>query len=97
METNFYAKIDTINETSYDTYTCSVVTEDNERLTCRIPKEHTFKQNAVYHFEVEPIMFKERQQYMVIFHGRLHHHLCGWLPLIYYQTVHSQALACYKP
>jgi len=65
METNFYAKVDTINETTYDTHTCSVVTEKNVRLTCRIPKEHSFKQNAVYNFEVEPIMFKERQQYLV--------------------------------
>ena len=65
MENNFYAKVDTINETTYDTHTCSVVTENNERITCRIPKEHTFKQNAVYNFEVEPIIFKERQQYLV--------------------------------
>ena len=65
MEHNFYAKIDTINETTYDTHTCSVITESNERLTCRIPKDHNFKQNAVYHFVVEPIEFKERQQYLV--------------------------------
>ena len=65
MENSFYAKVDTINETTYDTHTCSVITEKNERITCRIPKEHSFKQNAVYHFEVEPIIFKERQQYLV--------------------------------
>jgi 3'-5' exoribonuclease len=65
METNFYAKIDSINETTYETDTCSVITENNERITCRFPKDIVFIQNAVYNFEVEPITFKERQQYLV--------------------------------
>lgn len=65
MKNNFYAKVDTINDTTYDTLTVSVNTDENERLTLRISKEEALTINAVYNFEVEPIIFKERQQYLV--------------------------------
>lgn len=65
MEHNFYAKVDSINDTTYDTLTCSVITESNERLTCRISKELILNKNAVYYFEVEPIIFKEKEQFLV--------------------------------
>lgn len=61
----FYAKIDSINETSYDTNTLSVITEKNERITCRIDKEKTVKWNSVYYMETEKIIFKEREQYLI--------------------------------
>ena len=65
MNNNFYAKVDSINDTTYDTFTVSVISDDNQRLTLRVDKENTLTVNAVYNFNVEPIMFKERQQYLV--------------------------------
>lgn len=61
----FYAKVDSINDTTYDTFTLSVITEKQERLTCRLSKEEKVNLNTVYHFETEPIIFKEREQYLI--------------------------------
>ncbi len=60
-----WAKIDTINETSYDTNTLSVITKDNERLTCRIDEESDVKTGEIYRFDVEKIIFKEREQFLI--------------------------------
>lgn len=65
MNNNFYAKIDSVNDTTYDTFTVSVLTDTGERITLRITKDSDLQMNAVYNFEVEPIIFKERQQYLV--------------------------------
>lgn len=66
MEENaFYAKVDSINETTYETNTLSVYTKDKERLTLRIDENAKLNLNAVYHFEVEPIEFKEKMQLLV--------------------------------
>jgi 3'-5' exoribonuclease len=65
MDNIFYAKVDSINDTTYDTFTVSVLTETNERITIRVNKEETILINAIYHFDTEPIIFKERQQYLV--------------------------------
>jgi 3'-5' exoribonuclease len=62
---SFYGKVDTVNETTYDTYTLSVINENNERMTVRIDKDKTITVNAVYYFTVEPIMFKEKEQFLV--------------------------------
>jgi len=62
MSLSFYAKIDSINETTYDTYTLSVIKEDKERITLRIDKEAKIIQNMVYFFETEEIEFKEKMQ-----------------------------------
>ena len=70
----FYAKVDTINDTTYDTFTVSAITEKQERFTLRVSKEIKLDLNAVYKFEVEPIIFKERQQYLV--HGNTHIDQC---------------------
>ena len=64
MDNIFYAKVDSINDTTYDTFTVSVLTETNERITIRVNKEETILINAIYHFDTEPIIFKERQQYL---------------------------------
>lgn len=61
----FFAKVDSINETTYDTYTLSVLNEKNERKTLRIDKNEKVDLNAVYEFEVEEIEFKERIQFLV--------------------------------
>lgn len=68
MENNlkFYAKIDTINETTYDTFTLSVITENQERVTLRIDKKEKVTLNAVYYFETKDIEFKEKIQKLVL-------------------------------
>jgi 3'-5' exoribonuclease len=61
----FFAKVDSINETTYDTNTLSVLTKDKERITIRIDENEKLNLNAVYYFEVKQIEFKEKLQYLV--------------------------------
>jgi len=60
-----FAKVDTINETTYDTNTMSVLDKDNVRHTLRIHEDVILEMNQVYLFTLEAITFKEREQYMV--------------------------------
>ncbi len=62
MEQSFYAKIETINNTTYDTNTLRVLGEDKEGYTLRIDENSKLKLNGVYHFECKPIIFKEKEQ-----------------------------------
>ncbi|MFH5881978.1 HD domain-containing protein [Liberiplasma polymorphum] len=62
---NFYAKVDTINQTSYETNTMSVLDESGERLTLRIDENELLQIGDVYYFETEPIIFKEKEQRLV--------------------------------
>lgn len=64
-EKAFFAKVDSINETTYDTNTLSVITKDKERITLRIDEKEKLNLNAVYYFEVKQIEFKEKLQYLV--------------------------------
>lgn len=68
---NFYAKVDSINDTTYDTYTLSVINEKMERITCRLSKDQTVQTNAVYYFETEEIIFKEREQLLILKHAHI--------------------------
>lgn len=66
METfKLYAKVDSINETTYETNTMSVLDKDNVRHTLRINENEVLEMNQVYMFILEPIVFKERDQYLV--------------------------------
>lgn len=65
MENTFFAKVDSINETSYDTFTICVTTEALERLTIRIDKNEKLDLNAVYEFFTTEIEFKEKMQQLV--------------------------------
>lgn len=60
--TTFYAKIETINTTTYDTNTIRVTAEDKEGYTLRIHENEDVVAGAVYFFESEPIVFKEKEQ-----------------------------------
>jgi len=64
--TEFYAKIETINNTTYDTNTMRVLSEDKEGLTLRIHEDEKVNLNSIYHFECKPIIFKEKEQLEVI-------------------------------
>ena len=70
MET-FWALIDTYNETTYDTNTISVLLQDETRKTLRIDETIDLIVGDIYKFTVEPIVFKERDQYLVKSHIHL--------------------------
>lgn len=61
-----FAKIETINQTTYDTNTIRVIGEDNIGYTLRISKDSEIQVNAVYQFDVEPIVFKDKEQFLVL-------------------------------
>lgn len=61
----FFGKVETINATTYDTNTVRVLREDNEGVTIRIHEDEVLKVSAVYEFKVEPIVFKEKDQFLV--------------------------------
>jgi len=65
LENEFYAKVISNNETSYDTNTVSVLTEGNTRLTMRIKKDEKLQLNGVFYFEVEEIIFNENPQFLI--------------------------------
>lgn len=66
MEQTFYARIETINNTTYDTNTLRVLGEDNEGYTLRLHENEKVTLNAVYEFVCKPIVFKDREQLEVI-------------------------------
>ncbi len=66
MEQSFYAKVETINQTTYETNTLRVLTENKEGCTLRIDENEKVLLNGVYYFEVEEIIFKEKEQLQVV-------------------------------
>ncbi len=62
---NFFAKVVSNNETTYETNTVSVLTEKQERVTLRIDKAIKLQLNAVYYFETTAIVFNEKAQFLV--------------------------------
>ena len=66
MEQSFYAKLETINNTTYETNTLRVLKEDKEGSTLRINENEHLNLGAVYHFECQPIIFKEKEQLEVL-------------------------------
>ncbi len=64
----FYAKVDSYNQTTYETNTLSVLLKDSTRLTLRIDENADVKEGEVYQFECEPIEFKGREQFLVKSH-----------------------------
>lgn len=58
----FFAKVESVNGTTYETNTLRVLTENKEGLTIRINNEEKVLLNSVYEFTCEPIVFKEKDQ-----------------------------------
>ncbi|MFK5883770.1 MAG: HD domain-containing protein [Candidatus Izemoplasma sp.] len=67
----FYAKVDTINETTYDALTLSVINESQERITLRIDNKETVTLNAIYYFETKEIEYKEKTQRLITLHKEI--------------------------
>ena len=66
MEQSFYAKLETINNTTYDTNTLRVLGEDKEGYTLRVDENEKLTVGAVYEFKCKPIIFKEKEQLEVL-------------------------------
>ncbi len=62
---NFYAKVETINNSTYDTYSIVAITLDNERYVLRAKKEEIINVNKVYYFETTGIEFKDRVHLLI--------------------------------
>lgn len=71
MEQTFYARVETINSTSYDTNTIRVLKEDKAGETLRIDENEKLKLNAIYEFTCTPIVFKEKDQLEVITYSHI--------------------------
>lgn len=71
MEQTFYARVETINSTTYDSNTLRVLKEDKEGATLRIHEDEVLKLNAVYEFTCQPIIFKEKEQLEVLSYSHI--------------------------
>lgn len=57
---NFYGKLEQINNSTYDTFACNVISEEGEVLVVRIKEGEEVSLNKIYYFETEAINFKEK-------------------------------------
>ncbi len=57
---NFFGKVLQINDSTYETYPINVLTEKNEAVIVRIPKDDIVSLNKIYYFETETVQFKEK-------------------------------------
>lgn len=61
-----WAQVETINSSTYDTDSITVLNEAKERTTLRIEKDPVFQLMNLYFFELEPIEFKEKPSFQVL-------------------------------
>lgn len=61
-----WAQVETINSSTYDTDSITVLNEAKERTTLRIEKDPVFQMMNLYFFELEPIEFKEKPSFQVL-------------------------------
>ena len=65
---SFYGKILQKNDSTYETYPVNVLSEENENIIVRIPKDKEVSINKIYYFETETVLFKDK----VHFEARKH-------------------------
>lgn len=68
---SFYAKIDSYNQTTYETNTLSVYDTEGIRQTIRIDENAEVKEGEVYRFEGDTIEFKGKDQFLVKNHAHI--------------------------
>jgi 3'-5' exoribonuclease len=59
-EYTFFGKVLQINDSTYDSYPVSVLTDENETVIVRISQGKTISLNKIYQFKTKAIMFKEK-------------------------------------
>ncbi|MGE4378435.1 MAG: HD domain-containing protein [Candidatus Izemoplasmatales bacterium] len=57
---DFFAKVLQINDSTYETYPITVLTENNETAIVRVKQGETLSLNKLYYFQTTAILFKEK-------------------------------------
>ena len=57
---DFFAKVLQINDSTYETYPITVLTENNETAIVRVKQGETLSLNKLYYFKTTGILFKEK-------------------------------------
>jgi 3'-5' exoribonuclease len=70
-ELHFFAKVISINETSYDTNTLRIEHENGEGETIRIEENNDIVEKAVYEFMCESVVFKDEDQHQVVTYSHI--------------------------
>ena len=68
---NFYAKVLQVNDSTYDTYPLTVLTENGDNAILRVKKEDSFSLNKLYYFQTIGIDFKEKVHLEVLEHKKM--------------------------
>jgi 3'-5' exoribonuclease len=66
MMPTLWAQVESINPSTYDTDSITVLNESKERTTLRVNKDPHFQLMNLYFFELEPIEFKEKPGFQVL-------------------------------
>ncbi len=61
-----WAQVESINRSTYETDSITVLNEVKERTTLRVEKEPVFQLMNLYFFELEPIEFKDKPSFHVL-------------------------------
>ncbi len=61
-----WAQVESINSSTYETDSITVLNEAKERTTLRVEKEPVFQLMNLYFFELQPIEFKEKPSFQVL-------------------------------
>ena len=60
MKYQFFAKVAQINDSTYDTYPVTVLTENNETAIVRVKQNEQLSLNKIYFFKTIGVLFKEK-------------------------------------
>jgi 3'-5' exoribonuclease len=66
MMPTLWAQVESMNPSTYDTDSITVLNESKERTTLRVNKDPHFQLMNLYFFELEPIEFKEKPGFQVL-------------------------------
>ena len=61
-----WAQVESINSTTYDTDSITVLNDAKERITLRVKKDPSYTLMNLYYFELEPIDFKDKPSFLVL-------------------------------
>jgi 3'-5' exoribonuclease len=67
----FFAKVLQTNESTYQTYPVTVLTEDNQTVVVRLQKGEELSLNKIYLFKTEAVAFKEKIHLEVLEYNKL--------------------------
>ncbi len=68
---NFFGKIIQTNDSTYDTYPITVLTENNETVIVRVKQGEDLSLNKIYFFKTEAVAFKDKIHLEVLEYNKL--------------------------